>query len=193
MQQKVEKYILKKCNRFSVSFVYMLKGADAVDRYIVNETEFNKKYEQYSPLVFRTAYQYLFNISAAEDITQEVFIKLLTQRKPFNDAEHEKAWLLRVTVNACKNYKTARANSNISFNDEIRLYDNSFEESFETRIDIERELDKLSPEQRLLMYLYYYEHYKIKEIAKITGRKVNTVKSDLKRARDTLKNNVNRE
>ena len=193
MQQKQEKCLLKICNHFSDSFVYMLKGADAVDRYTVNETEFNKKYEQYSPLVFRTAYQYLFNTYAAEDITQEAFIKLLTQRKQFNNTEHEKAWLLRVTVNLCKNYVNARANNSLPFNEEIGLYDNSFEMSFENRIDIERELNKLSAQQRLIMYLYYYEHYRVKEIAKITGRKVNTVKSDLKRARDILKNNVSRE
>ncbi len=59
--------------------------------------------EKYIDTVFRVAFNYLRSQADAEDVTQNVFLKLLKERKPFESEEHVKHWLIRVTVNACKN------------------------------------------------------------------------------------------
>ena len=58
--------------------------------------------DQYSDMVQRLALHYLGNLADAQDVCQEVYIKLFKHQRPFNDAEHEKAWIIRVTINTCK-------------------------------------------------------------------------------------------
>lgn len=160
---------------------------------VLSETEFNEKYDKYCQIVFRTAYQYLFNIDMAEDVTQEAFVKLFTNKKSFNDDEHEKAWLLRVTINLCKNVLKSKTYHNVELNSKSEIFEDSFEENSNTKIDIMNQLKKLSAEQRTAIYLYYFERFNIKEISKIMKIKENTVKSHLKRAKQNLRINIERE
>ncbi len=170
-----------------------MKGVDVVSKLAFNNDDFETKYNKYSNIIFRTAYQYLLNTDAAEDIVQETFVKLFTNKKAFNDAEHEKAWLIRVTINLCKNFLVSKTSTELELNEGIVKSDSSFEEKSEQQIDMERQLNKLTPEQRACIYLYYYEGYKIKEISDILNLNGNTVKSILSRARQTLKSNINKE
>lgn len=158
-----------------------------------NEADFDEKYDKYSKLIYRTAYHYLLNIDSAEDITQEVFVKLLTSNKNFNEEEHEKAWLLRVTINLCKNVLKSKSNKNLSINDEIQIVDNSFEDNSISKIDMKRQIENLLPMQRTVIYLRYFEGLSIREISKITKISQNTVKSHIKRAKTNLKNNIEKE
>lgn len=157
------------------------------------ETEFNEKYDKYCRLIYRTAYQYLFNIDLAEDVVQEAFVKLFTNKKSFNEDEHEKAWLLRVTINLCKNVLKSKTYHCLELKNEAEIFENSFEERSDTKIDIMNQLKKLSAEQRIAVYLYYYERFSIKEISKAMKIKENTVKSHLKRAKQNLRMNLERE
>ena len=156
----------------------------------MTDEQFGKLYDKYSKTVFRVAYQYLMSRDGAEDIVQEVFLKLYTKAPSFRDSEHEKAWLLRVAVNLCINYKKAKNNNLLAINEEIELSDNSFEGKATAKLDIERELKRLAPAQRAAVYLYYYEGYSVKEISKLMKMKESTVKSHLKRARDNMKVNL---
>ena len=162
-------------------------------RTIYNESEFNKKYDKYCNLIYRTAYQYIFNVQLAEDVTQEVFVKLLTYGKSFHDDEHEKAWLLRVTINLCKNILKSKSYQSLELKNEISVYNSAFEEKSDTKMDISTYLKHLSAEQRTAIFLYYFEGLKIKEISKVMNIKENTVKSHLKRAKQNLKMNMERE
>lgn len=162
-------------------------------KYIYSDAEFNEKYNKYCNLVYRTAYQYLFNVEFAEDVTQEAFVKLLTYDKDFHDDEHEKAWLLRVTINLCKNILKSKSYQNLELKNEIAIYENAFEENSDNKIDISIYLKHLSAEHRTAIYLYYYERLKIKEISKVMKIKENTVKSHLKRAKQNLKIYIERE
>ena len=164
-----------------------------MEKYVYNETEFNEKYDTYCDIVYRTAYQYLFNVEFAEDVTQEAFVKLLTCSKHFNDDEHEKAWLLRVTINLCKNILKSKSYQNLELKNEITVYENTFEENSDNKMDISSYLKRLSAEQRTAIYLYYFERLKIKEISKVMKMKENTVKSYLKRAKQNLKITIERE
>lgn len=141
--------------------------------------------ESYSDMVMRIAYQHCFNKSDSEDITQEVFIKLMDniQRIP-EEGGALKAWLIRVTINLCKDFNKCawyRLNTPLEQHgedavpwqdDELELWD---------------ELKRLQPLSRTILYMYYYEGYKIREIASILKLKENTVSSRLTRARSELK------
>ena len=67
-----------------------------------SEQEVNSAIEQYSDMILRLCMVYVKNTADAEDVFQTVFLKYALHPKPFENPEHEKAWLIRVTVNACK-------------------------------------------------------------------------------------------
>lgn len=148
---------------------------------IQTEQQYNEIVENYSDMIFRIAYQYLFNKYDAEDIVQEVFVKLLTKRVIFKDKEHIKSWLIRVTINQCLDYKK-------SLTKKSTVPIENMEIPFEQKEgEILEELQLLKEDERNVLYLYYYEGYKIKEIAKILKQKQNTINSKLTRARKKLK------
>lgn len=137
--------------------------------------------QKYSSMVLQIAYQYSFNKSEAEDITQEVFIKLYNNIKKIKNEEHIKAWLIRVTINLSIDYNRNYWNKNTtSLDDNYKYFDE------ETK-DVFNELKKLTPEYRNIIYLYYYQGYKISEISEILSMNQNTVSSYLNRARKELK------
>lgn len=137
--------------------------------------------QKYSSMVLQIAYQYSFNKSEAEDITQEVFIKLYNNIKKIKNEEHIKAWLIRVTINLSIDYNRNYWNKNTtSLDDNYKYFDE------ETK-DVFNELKKLTPEFRNIIYLYYYQGYKISEISEILSMNQNTVSSYLNRARKELK------
>ena len=137
--------------------------------------------QKYSSMVLQIAYQYSFNKSEAEDITQEVFIKLYKNIKKIKNNEHIKAWLIRVTINLSIDYNRNYWNKNTTSLDDSYKY---FDE--ETK-DVFNEVKKLTPEFRNIIYLYYYQGYKISEISEILSMNQNTVSSYLNRARKELK------
>lgn len=150
------------------------------------------QFSRYGRMVLRIAYQNTSNMSEAEDITQEVFLKLMREDKIFTDDEHIKAWLIRVTINKCKDYfKSSRFRSNVAFTEEnlssVCHGDNLL--NVEDK-QIFAELKKLPSKYRNVIYLYYIEEYSVPEIAKILAANENTVSSWLRRARKKLKMNM---
>ena len=112
---------------------------------------------------------------------RSVFVKLLTKRVIFKDEEHIKSWLIRVTINQCLDYKK-------SLTKKSTVPIENMEIPFEQKEGkILEELQLLKEDERNVLYLYYYEGYKIKEIAKILKQKQNTINSKLTRARKKLK------
>ena len=137
--------------------------------------------DKYSNMIMQIAYQNVFNKSDAEDITQEVFIKLMKNIEKFNNEEYMKAWLIRVTINMSKDYNKSFWNKNTTGIDEnLKIFGEEYQEVF-------KEISKLKPKYRNVIYLYYYQGYKIKEIAELMSMNENTVSSCLTRARKNLK------
>jgi len=138
--------------------------------------------DSYGNSILRLAYSYLHNMSDAEDILQETLIKYLETTQGFESDAHKKAWLLRVAANLSKN--------RIDYN-RIRQTD----ELEETLVMDEREdlsfvwdaVKKLPSKYREVIHLFYHEGYQTKEISKILSRNESSVRSDLKRGRDKLK------
>lgn len=146
--------------------------------------ELNSLVDEYSDLLLRVAFTYMKNVSDAEDMVQEVFLKLVDQYPDFQDSEHKKAWLIRVTINQCKNrLKSAW------FKKTQPIYDASLSYTDEERFVMDAILE-LPIKYRSVILLYYYEGYSIREISSILGAKETTVSSQLQRARSKLKSKL---
>lgn len=151
-------------------------------RNIKAEEEYEAVVDTYSDMIFRIAYQNLFSVEDAQDVVQDVFLKLLKQKENcFHDEEHLKAWLIKVTINQCLDYKKSFFRKNTVALDNFEIpYEQEERQLME-------ELSRLPKEERNVLYLHYYEGYTIKEIAGILGKKQNTVNSKLTRGRNKLK------
>ena len=154
---------------------------------------FDDLYQKYAGNVFRTAYNFLLNKDDAEDIVQEVFIKYFISNKTFNDEDHEKAWILTVTANLSKNVLRSKSRQNLELDDTIKIVDNKFEKATTNHLDLEEAMIRLTANQRLVIYLFYYEQIPIKNIAKIMKSNENTVKSHLLRAKSKMKTYLEKE
>ena len=136
--------------------------------------------EKYSNMVYRLAITRTGNSEEAQDVYQEVFLRLAKKMPEFQSEEHKKAWLIRVTINCSK---TILNSSFIKHRTEL---DENL--SFETpeRHDIYYAVLKLPIKYKTVVHLYYYENYSIKEISNILRTNENTIKSRLERARKQL-------
>lgn len=143
--------------------------------------EITRIVNKYSDMIMRIAFQRTRNRSDAEDVVQEVLLTLFKEQI-FSDEEHLKAWLIRVTVNKCKNL--AKQRKRVAVPDGDSEYFGFSEEN----IDLMNKLDKLSEVDRDIIYLFYFEGYSAKETADIVKLKEDAVFTRLKRARQKLKN-----
>ena len=148
----------------------------------MNIREFEEKYDQYKTVIYRIAFTYLKNNEECEDAMQEVFLKYLLSAPAFESTEHEKRWLIRVTVNYCKNNLKLFWNSRRGASEEIAQLPADNEEKA-----ILEEIFNLPEKFKIVIYLYYVEGYKCAEIAEILGMKESAVKMRLKKGRELLK------
>lgn len=148
---------------------------------------FTAVFQQYKNLVFSVAYNYCRNVADANDITQETFLSYLKSGDSFETEEHLKAWLIRVTINKCKTLLVSPW-----FQRTIPL-DETY--PFEEREDYElfHAVMTLPKKYRVVIHLYYYVGYSTKEIAHILSLGESTVRVRLLRARDKLKEILEKE
>ena len=132
--------------------------------------------------MFRTAIAITGGRADAEDIVQDVFVKLFEKQPHFESTEHETAWLIRATVNLCKNFLRSHW-----WKKTVPLLDTYPAQTDEQQSIIETVLS-LPTKYRIVIHLFYYEGYSTKEIAEITEQKESTVREQLTRARRLLKN-----
>lgn len=144
----------------------------------LNDEETIKKY---SSTVYKISYSITSNRDDADDVFQNVFLSYIRKKPIFKDEEHEKAWFIRVAINTAKNYVTQAWNRNTD------ALDDNIEARIDEKADLDFALKQLSPQNRTIIYLYYYEGYKTDEIAKMMRMKSSTVRSSLSRSRDKLK------
>lgn len=137
---------------------------------------------QYSSTLLRVAMTRLSSPADAEDAVQEVFLRLLTAKPHFRDGEHEKAWLIRATIQRAADIRRSRERQNLPL-EEAEVVAAPEEGNSELLSAIQALPEKYSS----AIHLYYYEGYSIQEIAKTLGLPSPTVGTRLSRGRERLK------
>lgn len=140
--------------------------------------------DEYADTVYRLCFLYLKNKADTEDIFQTVFMKYAISQRQFETKEHEKAWIIRVTINECKDLL-----KKFFYRKTVSL-DDIAEKSYCSQDDHHEILEavlQLPEKYRNVIYLHYYEGYTAPQISKIMKKNVNTVYTLLTRAKKLLK------
>lgn len=148
-----------------------------------SEQEVNRAVEQYADTVRRICLVHLKNYADTEEIFQTVFVKYLLHTAPFASPEHERAWIIRVTINACKDLLRS-----VFRRRAIPLHEAAELPALpEEHRAVLQAVQSLPASYRDVVYLHYYEGYTAPEIARILGKNVNTIYTRLTRARGLLR------
>lgn len=152
-----------------------------------SEEEANRAVDLYGDTVRRICMIHLKNRADTEDIFQTVFLKYVLRTAPFDSPEHEKAWIIRVTVNACKDLLRSFFRSRTV---SLDVLIEKPQEIPEDHSDILEAVLALQDKYKDPIYLHYYEGYTAEEIGRILGKNTNTVYTLLTRARQMLKTSL---
>ena len=151
-----------------------------------SEKEVNTAMERYGDMVRRLCMVHLKHYHDTQDIFQTVFLKYVLRSDPFESEEHEKAWFIRVTLNACRDLLRSVFRSRVVSLEELgelgACTDTPSEES-----QVLQAVLALPPKYRDVVYLHYYEGYTAPQISRILGKNVNTIYTLLTRSKGMLR------
>ncbi len=185
-------------------------GGDAmnVDINVIKKCKKNDKnafmelFKQYERYLYKLCYSYVQNEQDSLDIMQEVYIKIFKNINKFDTNMPFHPWIRRIAVNTCLNHKRSLKYNTISLSggsDEYQALEEQLAadtdiEQYIENMDLERivkqQLDTMSPKHRMVIILRYYEGLSYDEIAEMLELPLGTVKTDLYRARNALKNKL---
>lgn len=169
--------------------VLVVKGVDKrMSRLELQECDIEKVVLKYSNMIFKICLALLCNEHDAKDAVQDTFYKYIRKTKEFENEEHEKAWLITVATNICKNmlrFKLMHPQVDI----------NSIYDYYELEEDgkILEDIMSIPYKFKIVMILHYVEGYKVDEIAKIIEKTPSAVKMRLQKGRKLLKQEYLRE
>ena len=150
--------------------------------------EFEEKYYRYKDTLFRIVFTYVKNQSDAQDILQAVFTKLYCNKKTFETDEHEKRWLIRISINLSKNHlKSFWHKKRDLFDNEIFETGNVSHSNHNKGNELLEMVLNLPEKCKGPMYLHYYEGYTCREISEILNVKESAIKMRLKKGRELLR------
>ena len=147
-----------------------------------SEEDLRRIVETYSPMLLRAALTRVRTPADAEDAVQDVFLRLLDKAPRFRDGEHEKAWLLRTTLNRASDIRRRRR-------DDVSLEEAAYTAAGESSDygPLLSAVRSLPEAYSAVIHLYYYEGYSIKEIARLLALPAPTVGTRLSRGRERLR------
>lgn len=137
--------------------------------------------EQYGSAVYRLAYAMTRSRSDADDVFQEVFLRLHRSAPVFANEAHRRAWLLRVTANCARSLLSSSWRKRVLPLEDVYVYTDP------EASDVDAAMARLPGKYRAVIHLFYYEGYQTEEIAQILGRSPSTVRAQLTRARQKLR------
>lgn len=149
-----------------------------------SEAEANAAVEEYGDTIRRVCFLHLKNYADVEDVFQDVFLKYILYEQGFQSKDHEKAWLIRVAINRCKDLLKSFAWRRVTSLDGMDTAAIAVQESDGELLGA---VLRLPDKYRDVIYLYYYEGYNAVEIAEMLGKRVNTIYTWLARAKARLK------
>ena len=150
-------------------------------------SDFETAAEKYRDNIYAIAFNFFKNSSDADDVVQDVLLKLYRTERTFESDEHVRNWLLRVAVNQCKKISIS---SWFRKNMPLEEYAESLQYETPEESDLFFAVMALPKKYRAIVHLYYYEDYSTREIAEMLRLKEPTVRTRLLRARKTLKERV---
>ncbi len=156
---------------------------------MMTNEQFTDCAQRYLDTVFRVAYNYIGSAADADDVTQNDFLKLLKEKKDFESHSHIKNWLIRVTINECKNL----VRSQWWKTESLEEYAATLTFDTPSHSDLFYAVMELPKKYRLPIYLHYYEEYTTSEIAAILKLPKNTICTQLRRGRDLLRESLQEE
>ena len=157
----------------------------------MNDAEYNSCVDKYLKMVYRISFHYFGNREDAEDVSQDVFLKLYSHNTKFESEEELKAWLIRVTTNTCHSYFRNPFRKRKTEIDEKEIENivgsSSSEQEIINRKVVMDAVMSLPERYRIVVYLYYYEEYSICQISNTRNIGETTIQTRLSRAREKLK------
>lgn len=150
----------------------------------MNEARYVSIVKQYSDTVYRVALSYTKKEADAEDVVQSVFMKLFVTDTVFVDEDHVRKWLIRVTVNECKNFWKSFWQQRVDSMEEL---EGEVSFSSEEKSELYYAVMDLPKKYRVVVHLFYYEGYSTQEIAALLHIRDSAVRNQLVRARKRLK------
>ena len=168
--------------------IYISKGEIALNLLCANDisqAQISMAIDKYADMVKRICFLYLHNSADVEDVFQEVFLKFMLNQEKFDNEQHEKAWLCRVTYNQCKDMLKSFWRKKVVSIDNMDIAYRSREYS-----DLLAAVRKLPSSSRQIIYLHYYEQMSVPEIAEILHQNTNTVYTQLRRAKTQIKSQL---
>jgi RNA polymerase sigma-70 factor (ECF subfamily) len=142
---------------------------------------------RYSDSLFRIAYSICQNRQDAEDAVQTTFFKFYTLKKNFQNDEHIKNYLIKMTVNHCKSIFSASWKKKVVLFDEFKNDEYYTLDTNDEHYELYKAVMSLPEKLRIVIHLYYFEDYSVKEISELISVKETTIQTRLMRARTKLK------
>lgn len=151
----------------------------------MDQMQASRLVSRYADMILRISYQYLKQTCDAEDICQSVFEKYLIANLRFQSPEHEKAWIIRTTINACKDHLKSAFFRRTAPLEEAEAIAAAPVQVPDT--DLLEAMKRLPRNYRISIYLYYYEGYSAREIGTMLGKSEATINQYLSRGRRKLR------
>lgn len=156
------------------------------------EEEITKIYLRNRQLLYKICFLHMKNASDAEDILSDTFCKLIDKSPRFVDTEHEKAWLIRVATNLCKNALKKKGRNHADLDDYSETLTKE-EVGFAVENEVIQEILELPDKYKTVLILHYYEGYQSEEISHMIRKPASTVRNYLSKARVMLKERLGNE
>ena len=154
----------------------------------MQKENYEKAISNYAEDIYRMAFSMVQAKEDAEDILQNVFMKLLLYQKEFHDSDHLRRWLIRVAINECNSLWTSSWRKRVELKEfserDMAGNDSFYNSEYE---DLYTAMRTLPPKLRIVIHLFYYEEYSTREIASLLHILEATVRTRLSRARKLLK------
>ncbi len=152
------------------------------------KADIERAYDAYADMLYRVALTHLQNAGDAEDAVQDVFVKYMNGATAFQSEEHERAWLIRTTVNQCRDIlRRQKQRTHLLLDDIAEVIPDGKGEAAEAAFTLTQALADVEEKTRMILILHYLEGFSVEEIGKMMALSVSAVKMRLSRGREALK------
>lgn len=173
-------------------FEYLIRIIGKKGSIRIMQSRIEEYFRKYYKVCCRVAFTVVKNHADAEDMAMETLLRLLLYQPDFKSEEHEKAWTIRTVINLCRDLVKSKWHKTTVGIEAAPQAEKSYQMApFLETDDTLWILLELPEKYKDCLYLFYYEDYSIHEIAEILEKPENTVKTNLRRGREALKQKMN--